>query len=139
MREQSKVPVERFSTERVRATRTSIRIAQAMTEAIKESGRSREDIAEAMSEVLGERITTDVLYQYSSPANEKNNIPAHRLIALVAVTGDIRILNAALQDTSFVAVDQRFEPLIRRELAKEQIARLQAEIDDADAQWRSSK
>ncbi|UFZ05473.1 hypothetical protein LQG66_03915 [Bradyrhizobium ontarionense] len=131
--------VERFAAERVRATRTSIRIAQAMTEAIKDDGRSREEIADAMSQVLGERVTVEVLYQYSSPANERNNIPAHRLMALVAVTGDVRILNAALQDTSFIAIEQRFEPLIRREVAKERLEQIRQEIESADAEWRAAK
>ncbi|MGJ5203620.1 hypothetical protein [Bradyrhizobium sp. HKCCYLR20261] len=131
--------VERFDAERVRATRTSVRIAQAMTEAIKDCGKSRDEIAEAMSQVLGERVTVEVLYQYSSPANERNNIPAHRLMALVAVTGDVRILNAALQDTGFIALDQRFEPLIRREIAKERMEQLRQEMETADAEWRATK
>ncbi|WP_316171056.1 hypothetical protein [Bradyrhizobium sp. SZCCHNRI1058] len=130
--------VERFDAERVRATRTSVRIAQAMTEAIKDCGKSRDEIAEAMSQVLGERVTVEVLYQYSSPANERNNIPAHRLMALVAVTGDVRILNAALQDTGFIALDRRFEPLIRREVAKERMEQLRQEVENADAEWKAA-
>lgn len=131
--------VERFSEDRVRAARASARIAQAVSEAIRQSGRSREAIAEKMSDYLGERVTAEMLYQYSSTANERNNIPAHRLIALCAIIGDIRVLNAALQDTDFVAVDSRFEPLIRREIAKEKLELLQYEINAADEQWRASK
>jgi hypothetical protein len=131
--------VERFSPERVRGARCSGRIARAAAEAIRESRLSRDAIAQEMSEYLGESITTAMLDQYTSTANEKNNIPAHRLIALVAVTGDVRVINTALQDTSFVAVDARFEPLIRREMAKDARDRLDREIATADAQWKVKK
>lgn len=131
--------VERFSEDRVRAARCSARIARAVAEAIKQSRKSRPDVAKAMSEYLGEDISVAMLDQYTSTANERNNIPAHRLMALIAVTGDVRVVNAALQDTPFVAIDARFEPLIRRELAREARDRIEREINSADAQWRASK
>jgi hypothetical protein len=131
--------VERFSAERVRAASCSARIARAVAEAIKQSHKSRADVANEMSVCLGEEISVAMLDQYTSTANEKNNIPAHRLVALLAVTGDVRVINAALQDTTFVAVDAKFEPLIRREMAKEARDRLDREIAAADAQWKVSK
>lgn len=131
--------VERYSIERVRAARASARIAQAVREAIKESGFSRDIIALRMSEQLGETVTGCMLDQYTSTANERHNIPAHRLIALLAVTGDLRLINAALHDTGFVAIDARYEPLIRREMAKEARDRLDREINAADAQWRAGR
>lgn len=131
--------VERFAPERVRAARAATRIARSVAEAIKQSKRSRAQVAADMSDYLGEAVTAAMLDQYTSTANEKNNIPAHRLIALVAVTGDVRPINAALADTAFVAIDARFEPLIRREMAKEARDRLDREIDSADAQWRARK
>lgn len=130
--------VQRFSQERVRAARTSTRIARAVAEAIKQSKLSRAQIAEAMSGD-GETVSTAVLNQYSSTANDRHNIPAHRLVALAVVTGDVRLLNAALEATPFVAVDARFEPLIRRELAKEAREKLDREIGAADAQWRAGR
>jgi hypothetical protein len=131
--------VMRFSPERVRAARASARISRAVAEAIKQSRRSRGQIALAMSAYLGEDVSAAMLDQYTSTANDKNNIPAHRLIALLAVTGDARVINAALHDTSLVAVDAKFEPLIRREMAKEARDRLDREISAADAQWRVNK
>ena len=131
--------VQRFSPERVRASRASARIARAVAESIRQSKRSRHDIAAEISRFLGEDVSVAMLDQYTSTANEKNNIPAHRLVALLAVTGDVRVINAALQDTSFVAIDSRFEPLIRREMAKEARDKIEREINSADAQWRASK
>jgi hypothetical protein len=139
-RDYSPAPVvERFAEERVRTAKASSRIARAAAEAIKESKLSRENIAREMSAYLGEPVTTAMLDQYTSTANDKHNIPAHRLVALIAVTADIRIINAALHGTDFVAVDAKFEPLIRRELAKEARDRLEREANAADAQWRASK
>lgn len=131
--------VERFSPERVRAARASSRIARAVAEAIKQSRKSRADVAKAMSEYLGENISAAMLDQYTSTANETNNIPAHRLVALLAVTGDVRVINAALQDSPFVAIDARYEPLIRREMLKEAGDRIAREQATADAQWRASR
>jgi hypothetical protein len=131
--------VQRFSPERVRATRSSARIAQAVRETIRESGKPRDQVAGDMSIFLGEQVTPQMLDQYSSTANEKHNIPAHRLIALLAVTSDVRILNAALHDTGFIALDAKYEALIRRELLKEAGERVTREIANADAQWRAKR
>jgi hypothetical protein len=124
--------VPRYSPERVRAASVAGRIARTVAEAIREFGHSREETAALMSEYLGETVTPQMLDQYSSTANEKHNIPAHRLIALLAVTSDVRIVNAALEGSTFIALDQVYEPLIRREIFKEAAA-------DADAQWRAKR
>ncbi|MGL5166671.1 MAG: hypothetical protein ACRC9K_12365 [Afipia sp.] len=129
--------VERFSPERVRAVRASARIKRAVAEAIKDSKHGRDVIAHLMSEQLGERVTPDMLDQYTSTANEKNNISAHRLVALFSVTRDVRLINALLEDTDVIAISAKYEPLIRREMAKEAIEKLQREVNASDAQWKA--
>jgi hypothetical protein len=131
--------VERFAPERVRAARCSARIKQAVKEALKDAGRTREAIAASMSDYLGEPVSPNMLDQYTSGANENSNISAHRLVALYVVTGDIRLINALLADTDTIAVAGRYEALIRREMAKEARARLDREINAADAQWRAGR
>lgn len=131
--------VERFAPERVRAVRVSARIKRAVAEAIKDSKHGRDSIAHLMSEQLGERITNDMLNQYTSTANEAHNIPAHRLIALYSVTGDVRLINALLADSDLIAVDAKYEALIFREMAKETRDRLDREIAAADAQWKAGR
>ena len=87
-----------------------------------------------------EIITAEqMLDAYASQAREKHNIPTHRLVALAVVTGDIRLINALIADTNFIAVEARFESLIRRELAREARDRLDREINSADAQWKASR
>lgn len=132
--------IDRFDAERVRSPMVASRIAKAIAAAIKDSGQSREQIAAGMSAFLDESVTAGTLYQYSSEANQKNNIPAHRLIALATVTRDSRLLNAALEGTGFVAVEAVYEPLIEREVRKEQLADLlKGDIETADAKWRARK
>ena len=131
--------VERFAPERVRAVRMSARIKRAVAEAIKDCSHSRDSVAHLMSEQLGERITTAQLDQYTSTANENSNISAHRLIALFSVTRDVRLINALLEDSGFIAVDAKYEALIRREMAKEALEKLQREVNAADAQWKAGR
>lgn len=131
--------VQRFAPERVRAVSSAARIKRAIAEAIKESKYGRDAIALLMSETTNETITAATLDQYTSTANEKHNIPAHRLIALYQATGDIRLLNALVADTDVVVVPAKYEALIRREMAKEAVDRLQQEVQAADAEWRVRK
>lgn len=131
--------VERFAPERVRAVRLATRIKRAVAEAIKDCKHDRYALASLMSEQLDEEITAAMLDQYTSPAAEKHNIPAHRLVALFAVTGDVRLINALLADTDVIAVAKKYEALIFREMAKEQRDRLEREIAAADAQWRAGR
>lgn len=131
--------VERFAPERVRASRASARIKRAVAEAIKESRHGRDSIAHLMSEQLDERITTAQLDQYTSTANENSNISAHRLVALFNVTGDVRLINALLEGTDVIAVSGKYEALIRREMAKEAVEKLQREVNAADAQWKAGR
>lgn len=132
--------VERYAPERVRGTSTAAIIKRAVSEAIRECGRPRNEIAAAMSDQLGgERITAGMLDQYTSTANTGHNIPAHRLVALLVVTGDIRLINALLSDTGVIALAGKYEALISRELLKEQRARTEREIAAADAQWRAGR
>lgn len=132
--------VDRYDQERVKSARVSGRIKRAVAEAMKDSGRTREDIAEQMSEYLGgEKVTVLMLQQYTSTANESHNIPAHRLMALFAVTGDARLLNELLAGSGFIAVHGRYESLLRRESAKLHLERINREIDEADRAWKDGQ
>ena len=131
--------VSRFSPERIKAVRVSARIKRAVAEAIRDCGLGREVIAQQMSAQLGEPITPAQLDQYTSTANEKNNIPTHRFMALYGVTGDVRLINALLEGTGVIAVESKYEALIFREMAKEQREKLDSDIAAADAQWRGNR
>lgn len=131
--------VERFDAERVRAVTASQRVARAVSETLRESGRDRSIIAHLMSQFLDEEVTEAMLNSYASPARTTHNIPAHRLVALAAVTKDARLLNVLLADAGFIAIEQKYEALIRRERAKELREKLDREIDAADIEWKTKK
>ena len=131
--------VARFEDERVRAAHLSGRVKKAMSAAIKDSGHSRETIAALMGDQLGERITPAMLDQYTSTANETNNIPAYRLIALYLATRDARLINALFDGTDLIAIDARFTALIDRELWKEQRDFAERQSLASDKRWKASR
>lgn len=69
-------------------------VAAAVATALKEDSRPREVIAGAMSALLGEPVTKLMLDAYASEARDQHNIPAHRALALVAVTERFDLLDA---------------------------------------------
>lgn len=131
--------VARHDPERVRAATLPMLLARAIAETLKDCGMTRAEVAEAMSSRLGETVTEAMLNKYASTASESHTIPAHRLIALTAVTGDARILNALLAEAGLIAIPEKYEALIRREMAKEALDKLNREIGAADAEWRASR
>ena len=131
--------VARFDEAQVRAASVRDRVARAVSAALRAYGGEREQIAREMSEYLGERVSKAVLDQYASQANAEHAVPAHRLIALAIITGDARLINALLADTGLVAVADKYEPLIEREMAREAIDKLQRRAAAQDAQWRARR
>lgn len=131
--------VARFAPEAVRTPSLPARISLAVARSLKDHGRDRAQVAKEMSAYLDETVTKGMLDAYASQARESHNIPAHRLIALVLVTGDPRPLNALLVDADLVVVDAKYEALIRREMLKEARDRIDREAAAADADWRTKR
>lgn len=78
-------------------------VAATVAAALKGDGRSREEIAGAVSALLAEPVTKLMLDAYASEAREAHNISGGRLLALIAVTerfdlldGLVRRIGAAL-------------------------------------------
>lgn len=128
--------VPRFAEEEVRAWSRQRRLSRAIARTLEDDGRSREEIAAALSEVVDEKVTRAMLDAYASQ-EKPHGISALRLIGLVTVTGDTRPLNALLAEADLIAIDAKYEALIRRELADEAMERLVAEREAADAQWKA--
>ncbi len=60
--------------------------AGVVSAALKGDPRSRDEIAGAVSSLLDERVSLDMLNAYASEAREQHSIPLHRALALIAVT-----------------------------------------------------
>ncbi|MBB4284505.1 DNA transposition protein [Roseospira goensis] len=124
---QPRDPVERFAPATTQAANLRDRIALAVSATLKECGRPREEIAQAMSTYLGERVSKDMLDKYASQGSEGHTIPAHRQIALCKVTGDARLMQLGAEEVGRDCVDQHFKPWIE----VGQLADVKAEVDRA--------
>lgn len=71
-------------------------IASGIARMLNDDARSREAIAEAVSLLLGERVSRQMLDAYASEQRESHRAPAYRFLALTAVTGRYDILDATL-------------------------------------------
>lgn len=130
--------VPRHAEEDVRAWSRARRLSRALAKTMDDDGRSREAIAEALSEHLGERVSKAMLDAYAS--QEKDHaISALRLAGLVMVTGDARPLNTLLADVGLIVVEAKYEALLRREKARELRERAEREEAAADAEWRAKR
>lgn len=135
---QPKPVVARFAPEEVKAWSRARSLSKAIAKTLADDGRPREEIAEAMSELLEESVSRAMLDNYAS--QEKGHaISALRLAGLVAVTGDARAINTLLAEIGLIVVEAKYEALLRREKARELKARAQREEEAADAEWRASR
>lgn len=72
-------------------------VAAAVAVALKEDVRSREEIAGAMSSLLGETVSKMMLDAYASEARDDHNISASRALALISVTERFDLLDAMVR------------------------------------------
>lgn len=128
--------VERFEHEAVKAWSLSGRLSKAVALTLDEAELGRAEIAAAMSEILKTTVSKSMLDQYAAQAKE-HSISAVRLAALIQVTGDVRALNALLEDCGLIVIPKKYEALLRRERAREIKHRAEREEQAADAEWRA--
>src|SRR5581483_6822023 len=120
--------VPRYPAERVKAATLRMLLARAIAQTLAEQHKPRAEIAAEMSSYLDEIVTPAMLDKYASQASAAHTIPAHRLIALVVATGDVRLLNALAAEAGLIVIGAKYEALIKREMAKEARDRLDREI-----------
>lgn len=130
--------VPRFAAEDVKAWSRARRLSKAIAKMLADDGRSRDELAAAMSELLEEAVSKAMLDNYAAQEKE-HQISALRLAALVMVTGDARALNALLEEAGLIVVEAKYEALLRREKARELRERAEREEQAADAEWRARR
>ena len=107
--------VARFGDHEVRAASISGRIAHGVAACLRhaaEAGLTREIIAARMGGFLGERVSKAMLDAYASEAREEHIISLPRLLALVHVTGDRRLLELLAEPFGWTVVPRKFLDLI---------------------------
>ncbi len=130
--------VDRFPEEKVRAWTPDRRLSRAIAATLDEAAVSREKIAAALSEQIGERVSKGMLDAYASP-EKPHAISALRLAGLAMVTGDVRALNTLLAEAGLIVVEAKYEALLRREKARELRERAEREEQAADAEWKARR
>lgn len=101
-----------FEPNAIQGNRLSSRISRAVAKALKECGKSRNDVAAAMSERLGHKVTTATLDAYASEAKIDNNITVERYLALIHATGKTELLGFLADDFDLKVVAAKYENVI---------------------------
>lgn len=130
--------VKRFDDRAVRSASLRDTVALAVAEALRSVDTPREEIAEAMSDWLGEDVTKNMLDAYASPARAEHTISYLRLLALVHVTGDVRALQIGAELFGHLVVEERYVEWVRvgmRADRKEQALKV---AEDADREFLAS-
>ncbi len=112
---QPPAPVAKFEERRVRAATISVRLALAVSAALKDAdarGLSREEIARRMSEFLGTHVSRATLDGYASAAREDRVISVPRFVALLHATRDRRLLEILAEPMDWAVIERRHLPLI---------------------------
>ena len=131
--------VDRFRDDEVKAWSQAGRLAKAVARCMEESELSRDELATQMSELTKTKVTKVALDAYASQAKEQNQIPAVRLAAMAAITGDTRPLNVLLEEAGLIVIPKKYEELLKRERARELREQLEREERAADAEWRARR
>ncbi|MBB4287404.1 DNA transposition protein [Roseospira goensis] len=115
-----------------------IRIAQAVSLTLKDDGRSRAEIGAAMGAVLGgPAVPESTLNGYASPARTDHAISLARALALVAVTGDARVLSIDLERLGLALIPRRYLAAVEEAMTADQIEHLEAQRRAARRTWRN--
>lgn len=121
-------PVRRFDAARVRAATLRDQIARGIAAALKDAdsaGIVREEIAQRMSEFLGERVSLNMLNAYASQAREDHVISVTRLLALLHATRDQRLAELLVEPLGWAVIDRKFLPLVELAAVREHADELQ--------------
>ncbi len=124
--------VQRYDEERLRTATLRAKLARAVSETLKESDLSREEIASKMSDWLEEDVSRNMLDAYASEAREEHTITYLRIIALIHVTGDSRIMQIGADRFGHIVVDKKYQKWINVGMAKArqvEVERLNKDID----------
>jgi len=100
--------------------------------------RSRDEVAVAMSEILGRTVTSSTLDAWASPA-KSNRIPLDAFAALIEATGDISLLGWLPELHGFVVVQAKYADLIELHLLAERKAEIERREHALTARYKGGR
>lgn len=130
--------VRSFPEEWIRSPNFRSRVAKAVSLAMKECGRSRDELAEAMSQFLGEDIGANMLNAYASESRREHVINVPRFLALFHATGDVRLLQLLADPFDFVVIPRKLLPVIEEVMWAEQEQLAARNRQAARERWKCS-
>ncbi len=98
-------PAPKYKPEDVRSATIKGKISLAVSRTLKDDPRTREEIAQAMSDWLGEKVSKEMLDAYASQARSKHKLTPDRMWALIEVTRDIRLLREMAESVGYVVME----------------------------------
>lgn len=104
---QMQLPLTKIRTSHLRAgsMRTKEAVHEAVKRALNRCQISREEVAKELSRLVGEDISINTLNNWCAEGKTNRRFPLECAKALVMITGDTRILAAALEP-DFMALDE---------------------------------
>ncbi len=115
------------------------RIARAISRTLKTSDMTREEIAQGMSDYLGDKVTKNMLDAYASEGREHHKITWERVIALVHVTGQHGLIGFMAEMFELAAVPTKYSDIIELYHIEEQEKRLAHQKATRMARVRSGR
>jgi hypothetical protein len=129
----------RFDEGDVRGATIGARYCRAMALALKECGKSREEVAKEMGKYLGVTVSKQMLDAYVSEARDTHTINVTRFAALVHATKDFRLLSIIPELFGFSVIEKRYEDWIIAAMAKDKAEELNRMADAALRRAKGSR
>lgn len=130
---------QRFDRDRVRGHSDRVRVARAVSEAIRESGRSRDDIHADMVAHLGHPYGRHAFDRCTAPSADSHEFTVSKLIAFLRVVPDLRVVNALLEGTEWVAIPTRYLAAVEEAICDDQMEQLEARKKAARRTWKGGR
>ncbi|WP_374467429.1 DNA transposition protein [Ferrovibrio sp.] len=119
--------IQRFDESITAAATLAGRICKALKEALDQ--KDRHEIAELMSDFLGQKVGKPILDKYVSQGSPDHEITVSRFIALVHATNDMRLLNLLAEPFGYIVVPRECEGWIKAGQLVEQEEKIKAQLD----------
>lgn len=131
--------VDRYEERRVRGAGWRDRLARAVSVTLGDCEMARDEVARLMSETLGEEVSVAMLDAYASVAKADHTISAVRLLALMAVTGDVRPLQMLADQVDRAVIPERYLGAVEAEILRDQRETLERKEKAARRRWKGGR
>jgi hypothetical protein len=102
------LPLSELPSQKLRngALRVTGAVKEALGLALKACGLNREIVADELTRLTGQNVSIHTLDNWASPAKADRCLPLEMAGALAVITGDIRIIQAAVEAAGYLVLDQ---------------------------------